>query len=74
MDSILLDDESTPSFSLKLGYLNILESSKIINEVWKWNKNLDGKVTFSAAMAEGDKLTYEEAMAETRKWLEERHE
>ena len=30
-----------------------------------------GEENFSAAMAEGGKLSYEEAMAETRKWLEE---
>jgi len=33
-----------------------------------------GEAAFSTAMTEGGKLSYEEAMAETRKWLEEKKE
>lgn len=34
-------------------------------------RDMLGETTFSDAIAEGGKLSYEEAMAETRKWLED---
>jgi hypothetical protein len=41
----------------------------VVHWTTKMRETLD-EATFSAAMAEGSKLTFEEAMAETRKWLE----